>query len=200
MMCPGFDVGALALLCLPKFCQDQNTFSWCPYDETIKLEMEVLERVHIDLWGRAHVHSVGGTYYMMLFTDGCSSYRKDFYLSEKFENATLDAIKQYHVEAEQQTGRRLRRFRFDMGKEFVNKGVQDYCKEHGILIEFTTPYAHSSHGVAECSNHTTIKGTRCSLSDSDLPLSLWADAASTQVYIQNLIPSSRHPGQIPAEC
>ena len=29
MMCPGFDVGALALLCLPKFCQDQNTFPWC---------------------------------------------------------------------------------------------------------------------------------------------------------------------------
>ena len=33
MMRPGFDVGALALLCLPKFCQDQNTFSWCNEDE-----------------------------------------------------------------------------------------------------------------------------------------------------------------------
>ena len=28
-MCPRCDARALALLCLPKFSQDQNAFSWC---------------------------------------------------------------------------------------------------------------------------------------------------------------------------
>ncbi|KAJ3833859.1 hypothetical protein F5878DRAFT_545816, partial [Lentinula raphanica] len=43
-----------------------------PFDEKVTHETEVLERVHIDLWGPARTTSLGGAKYMMLFSDGAS--------------------------------------------------------------------------------------------------------------------------------
>ncbi|KAF9456395.1 hypothetical protein BDZ94DRAFT_1144613, partial [Collybia nuda] len=37
------------------------------------------------------------------------------------------------------------------------------------------------------------------LADSGLPKSLWAEAAATACYVRNFVPSSCHPGVIPAE-
>ncbi|KAJ7093026.1 hypothetical protein C8R43DRAFT_908109, partial [Mycena crocata] len=40
-----------------------------PFDEIVSHETEVLERVHIDLWGPARTVSAGGKKFMMLLTD-----------------------------------------------------------------------------------------------------------------------------------
>ena len=82
---------------------------------------------------------------------------------------------------------------------FCTETIKDDCREHGIVMKATTPYAHASNGVVEQSNRTIIQGVRCALSDSDLPPSLWANATHYQVNTQNLIPSSRHPDSVPAE-
>jgi hypothetical protein len=136
---------------------------------------------------------------MMLFTDGGSSYRKPYFLSKKSADATLQALKDFKVEAETQTGKKLKIIQLYMGKEFINRAMQDFCRENGIIIESTVPYAHASNGVAERANRTVIEGIRCILSDSGMPPSLWADAAAFYVYTRNLVPSSRHKGRVPAE-
>ena len=84
---------------------------------------------------------------MMLLTDGGSSYRKDYYLSDKSGNTLLRCIKVYHVESERQTGKKLKCFWFDQA--FCMETIKDYCREHGIVMEATTPYAHASNSVAE---------------------------------------------------
>jgi len=71
--------------------------------------------------------------------------------------------------------------------------------KHSIIMEFSTPYAHSQNGVAECGMRTIIERTHCLLADSGLSPLLWADAASFSIYTGNLIPSAHHPGHIPAE-
>ena len=63
-----------------------------------------------------------------------------------------------------------------------------------------TPYAHAQNGVAEQAIRTVIQSVRSLLFDAGLPKSLWAEAASCAVYVQEFIPSSRHPGVVPLEC
>ncbi len=101
-----------------------------PYDEVVTPETEMLERVHMDLWGPARVTSTGGAKYALLMTDGAVSYRKTFFLSEKSAGgakyallmtdgavsyrktfflseksaaATLQAVTEYVAEAEKQS-------------------------------------------------------------------------------------------------
>ncbi|KII83199.1 hypothetical protein PLICRDRAFT_64967, partial [Plicaturopsis crispa FD-325 SS-3] len=40
-----------------------------PFDEVVEHETEVLERVHIDLWGPSQVQSKSGKQYMMTISD-----------------------------------------------------------------------------------------------------------------------------------
>ena len=170
-----------------------------PYDEVIEPEREVLEHVYGDLWGPAHVHSVGGAEYMFILNDGGSSYRAPYFLTTKSANATLNAFTKYHTRSEHKTGKKLVRLRVDLGSKFFNDKWREYTTRHGIIVEFSAPYAHSQNGVAERGMCTILEGMHCILADSGLPTSLWADAATYIIYTRNLIPSACHPGLIPAE-
>ena len=170
-----------------------------PYDNATEHEKDVLQCVYIDLWGPARVRSTGGAEYMMVFNDGGSSFRQGYFLGNKASETTLEAFTEYHARAERETGRKLIRIHTDMGSEFFNDKWREYTKTHGIIVNFSAPYAHGQNGMAERGMRTIIEGTRCLLVDSGLPPSLWADAAATVIYIRNFIPSARHPGVVPAE-
>lgn len=62
--------------------------------------MEGLECVYGDLWGPAHVHSVEGAEYMIIFNDGGSSYHVGYFLASKFSEIMLSAFMEYHVKSE----------------------------------------------------------------------------------------------------
>lgn len=136
---------------------------------------------------------------MMVAVDGGSSHITVYFLSRKDAATTLTAFTIYHAESERQTGRKLREVRVDAGWEWVNKSWSTYFGTHGIVLHVTTPYAHAQNGVAERANRTIMEGVRCVLAESGLPKNLWAEAASTQVYTRNLLPTSHHPNTIPKE-
>jgi hypothetical protein len=121
-----------------------------PYDEVIEPETEVLQQVYIDLWGPARVRSVGGAEYMMVFNDGGSSYQVGYFLNSKSADTTLSTFTEFHVKLEWETGKKLIRLRVDMGSKFFNQKWRDYTTKHGIIVEYSTSYAHGQNGVAEC--------------------------------------------------
>ncbi|KAF7778932.1 hypothetical protein Agabi119p4_3277 [Agaricus bisporus var. burnettii] len=170
-----------------------------PYTGHATIETQPLQRVYIDIWGPSPVQSAGGAKYFMLIVDGATSYRKLYFLTTKSADATLEAFKEFHREAERQTGRTLKEVRLDMGREWHNDLWSTYVKEHGIVLNFTTPYAHQQNGKAERSMRTLLDMARAMLADSGLPQKYWADAVQTAAYIRNFTPPANNPSHIPAE-
>jgi hypothetical protein len=170
-----------------------------PYDEKFEKEKDVLERAHMDIFVMTNTPSFGGAVYMMLITDGGSSVKHGYFLTHKSADATLQALKDYVAEAETQTGKKLKRIRVDMGREWRNDKWDEFLREKGIVMESGAPYAHGQNGVAERGIRTIIERVRCMLADSGLPKGLWAEAAATAIYLDNFIPSARHPNVIPWE-
>jgi hypothetical protein len=168
-----------------------------PFSDTSSNDAGVLDCIYVDIWGPAPVQSAGGAKYFMLLIDSATSYRHVFFLSSKSADTTLNAFREYHVESERQTGRKLKRVQMDMGREWHNALWDKYVKCHGIVLDFATPYAHQQNGKAERSMQTLLDIARAMLVDSGLPQKYWADAVQTAVYMRNFIPSSCTLSKIP---
>ncbi|KAF7763932.1 hypothetical protein Agabi119p4_8469 [Agaricus bisporus var. burnettii] len=169
-----------------------------PFNDQVPPETKLLDRVYVDIWGPAPVESAGGAKYFMLLMDGATSYRKVYFLNSKSADTTLGKFKEFHKESERQTGEKLKRIRLDMGREWHNDLWDGYAKENGILLEFTTPYAHQQNGKAERSMRTLLEMARAMLADAGLPQKYWADAIQTAVYIRNFIPPAHDFSLVPA--
>lgn len=147
-----------------------------PFDENLTHETEVLERVHIDLFGQTRTQSLGGATYLVLFTDGRSTLKSPAFLSNKRAETTLKEFHRFRVKAENQTGKRIRIIQIDGGKELNNRLMEEYCGQCGIEIEKVPPYSSASNGMAERANRTVIEGARTLLDESGLPHSFWGEA------------------------
>jgi len=86
-----------------------------PYTENTAKEKNILERVHIDIWGPVQHQSAGRSQYFIIMLDGFSSYRTVTFLSSKLADITLKVFKSYQREAEHQTGKKIKQVRLDMG-------------------------------------------------------------------------------------
>lgn len=78
-------------------------------------------------------------------------------------------------------------------------GFEDWCNEHGIVIETTPPYSSSANGVAERGIRTVIEQARSLLKAADLPPKYWCDAVAAAVELGNFVPVTRNPGITPFE-
>ena len=106
-----------------------------------------LELTHGDLCGPITPRTPGGKSYFLLIMDDYSRYMWLELLATKDE--ALSYIKSFKSAAEVESGCRLKVFRTDRGGEFISNAFADYCKEHGIKRNTTTPYTAQQNGVVE---------------------------------------------------
>ena len=69
----------------------------------------------------------------------------------------------------------------------------DFCKDHGIINQYTMPGTPQQNGVAERRNRTLMDMVRSMLANSNLPEFLWTEALKTAVHILNRVPSKSVP-------
>jgi transposase InsO family protein len=168
-----------------------------PFDRETEKNVAPLDLVAFDLWGPSHTQSAGRKVYLMIVVDAGTSYKWGAYLSDKSDHITLAAFENFRTRAETTTGKKVHKLRTDGA--FGSAAWEDYCQKHGITHEFTAPHSSAQNGLAERAIQTTMDDVRTLLRDSDLSHSYWAEAAAYSIDTRNLIPSRRHPDQIPLE-
>jgi Reverse transcriptase (RNA-dependent DNA polymerase) len=81
----------------------------------------------------------------------------------------------------------------------MSAAFDSFCKENGILREFTTPYTPQHNGVAERMNRTLIDSMLSMIAAANAPGQFWAEALLTAVYVRNRVPTTAVEGKTPYE-
>ncbi len=76
----------------------------------------------------------------------------------------------------------------------------DWAEKQGIILLFTAPYSSAANGVAECAFGVVFRTVRIMLIEAGMSHGWWAEAYDYAIKVGNLLPSTRHPGEIPEEC
>jgi hypothetical protein len=146
----------------------------------------ILDLIHSDICGPMLAPSLSGYLYYVLFIDDFSCKSWIYFLKAK--NETCSKFQEFKALIENQIGKHVRALRTDNGGEFESHPFDDFCREAGIRRHLTLPYNSQQNGVVERKNKTICEATKAMMCDLDLPTSLWAEATSTAVYIQNISP------------
>lgn len=156
-----------------------------------------LQLVHSDLCGPMNVDSVGGSKYILTFTDDYTRYVTAFFIKSKSE--VLSKFMEYVAMMENETGLRVRSIRTDNGGEYTSQCFKKFCSDKGIAHQLTNPYTPEQNGVSERLNRTLVESARSMLIHAKMPLKFWAEAVNTAVYLHNRSPTSALKDKTPFE-
>jgi transposase InsO family protein len=101
----------------------------------------------MDTVGPSQVRCMGGKWYVLVVVDDYSRYSWVFFLESKdevFENfwSLVFGLNNEHPNC-------LKAIRSDNGTEFRNASFDEFCLEHGINQQFSTPCVPQQNGVVE---------------------------------------------------
>ena len=131
--------------------------------------------------------SLGGAYYFLLFTDDCTRFSWVYFLSKKSQSFRY--FKEFKSIIEIQIGKRIKILCSDQGGEYRLGEFMNFCKQHGIIQQFTVPHSPQQNGVAERKNRTLVECARSMLQGKGLSNGLWAEAINIVVYLKNRSPT-----------
>ncbi|KAF1328946.1 Gag-pol polyprotein, partial [Globisporangium splendens] len=147
----------------------------------------VLDVVHSDVCGPMQTSTFSDKRYFVTFIDDKSRFCVVFLLRSKSE--ALDKFVQFVKFAETQTGRRVKVLRSDNGGEYVSNKFAAFCRDRGIVQQFTPPYTPQLNGVAERMNRTLVESARCMLEHAGLSKQYWGEAVATAAFLRNRCPT-----------
>ena len=124
-----------------------------------------------------------GNQYFITFIDNYS--HKAYVYFIKTKDQAFSIFQEYKVEIENSTGHHIQALQSDNGGEYTSKTFKTYLRNNGINHQQTAPYIPQQNSIAERYNRTIIKMARTMVHHMGLPLSFWAEAINTVVYICN---------------
>ena len=99
---------------------------------SIHKSKDVLEYVHLDLWGTTRVSTYGGNRYFLSLIDDYSRKAWLYLLNTKDEHTVLTKVKEWKALVENQTNKRVKVLKTDNGLEFCNEQFEMLYKNQGI--------------------------------------------------------------------
>ncbi|MBW0501579.1 hypothetical protein O181_041294 [Austropuccinia psidii MF-1] len=146
------------------------------------------ETFHIDLCGPITPASKSGARFFLRIVDSFSRHVWVFFLQQK--SKAKEKIKNLILKIQKTPLVKISNLVSDNGSKFKNQDLLTFFQKEGITHLTTSPYTPQQNPVAERGNWTTMNKARCLLKDSGLPLSYWAEAVNTAIYLENLTPNS----------
>ncbi|MCO5596795.1 hypothetical protein L7F22_050865 [Adiantum nelumboides] len=104
-----------------------------PHDKHVS--RNVLELVHLDVWGPAKTASMGGCRFYVTFIDDHTRKVWVYFMKEKSEVFTH--FQSFKAMAEKQTEKYVQCLRSDGGGEYFSNEFSSFLKKHGIQRQFT---------------------------------------------------------------
>jgi hypothetical protein len=157
----------------------------------------VLYRLHADLSGPMHIDSVGGGKYLLLIVDEYSRMAFGWIIKRKSDAA--EHIMEFCRSAKVQQGVPVVEFHSDSGGEFISKELEEFFKLEGVTATTTVAHTPQHNMVAERRNRTVFEQARAMMYHAGVPVSLWADAVLTSIYVGNRVVLVRDTKKTPLE-
>ncbi|KAL0439157.1 UNVERIFIED_CONTAM: hypothetical protein Slati_2398700 [Sesamum latifolium] len=102
-----------------------------PFVRQSALANGLLDLIHTDVCGSLNTPARGGYSYFITFTDDHSWY--DYIYLIRYKSEAFRRFKEYKLEVENQTGRKMKALQLDRGREYLSGEFIDYLKENGIF-------------------------------------------------------------------
>ncbi len=163
-----------------------NQKRW-PFNANVVPETVALAWVMVDMWGPAHVQSIGGVKYTLVFADDTTSQRNPYYISDQRAETTIKALNQFTIMVEHQTDKKLKKI--CCNNEFCNTLWENWGIERGVIIEFTAPYSSAANGMAEWTLGIVFGTVQILLLETKMSDGWWAEACDYTIKAGNLLPS-----------
>ena len=145
----------------------------------------VLDLLHMDLFGEMDVTSLGGSKYVFVIIDDFSRYTWTIMLANKSD--AFNEFAKLCRKIQNQKNRSIKAIRSDHGGEYENSAFVEYCDLHGIQHNFSAPRTPQQNGVVERKNRTIQEMGRTMLNEHNLPKYFWGHAVSTACHVINRV-------------
>ena len=156
--------------------------------QSIERSSEPLELIHSNICDLKFIQTRGGKKYFLTLIDDCIRYSYVYLLRSKDE--ALEMFQHFKNEVENQLDRKIKVIRRDRGGEY-EAPFGDFCSQHDIIHQTTTPYSPQQNGVVERKNKTLKEMMNALLLSYGLPQNLWGGAILSPNYILNQIPQNK---------
>jgi transposase InsO family protein len=133
-----------------------------------------------------------GNKYFLLLVDDLSRYMWVAAIPSK-DHATA-TIKDIQVQAEGESGHKLKALHTNRRGKFTMMEFTDYCAAKGVHRQHTTPYILQQNGVVKRRNRTVVATARSMLKAKGLPGWFWGKAVNAAMYVLNMCPMKSTSG------
>ncbi|KAI3681567.1 hypothetical protein L6452_36367 [Arctium lappa] len=137
----------------------------------------------MDLCGPMRTRYTWVKLHMLVIVDDYSRYTWVKFLRSKDE--TPEVLITFLKTTQVNMQRQVKFLRTDNDTEFKNKTVEEYLQSVRISHQYSVARTTEQNGVVERRNRTLVESARTMLSQSDIPLFLWAEVVSTACHTQN---------------
>ncbi|CAI7917119.1 unnamed protein product [Closterium sp. NIES-54] len=173
-----------------------------PHSSQFPPTEELLQTLHMDVWGPARVRGQGHERYFLLVVDDYSRYTTVFPLRSKGDvtDVLIDWIRAARLQLRRSFGSDfpVLRLHSDRGGEFSSGLLRAYCCARGIRQTFTLPDSPQQNGIAERRIGMVMDVARTSMMHAAAPHFLWPFAVQYAAHQINLQPRVSMPETSPA--
>jgi transposase InsO family protein len=136
----------------------------------------------MDTIGPSRVHYVSEKWYVLVIVDDYSCYSWVFFLERK--NEVFEHFQSLTLRLNNEHPNCLKDIRNHNQTEFRIASFNQFCLEHGVDQQFSTPRVPQQNGIVECKNCSLVEMVRTMFDEYRTPRCFWAEAITLHVIFQ----------------